>query len=50
MAAPAKSTPKDALTVSAILEDMGVSDFDPRLVNAMLEFTYSRSFFGTCVV
>lgn len=40
MAAPAKSTPKDALTVSAILEDMGVADFDPRLVNAMLEFTY----------
>lgn len=40
MAAPAKSTPKDALTVSAILEDMGVAEFDPRLVNAMLEFTY----------
>jgi len=38
--APVKSTPKDAQVMVAILKDMGVCDYEPRLVNEMLEFTY----------
>ncbi|KAH9370766.1 hypothetical protein HPB48_014738 [Haemaphysalis longicornis] len=39
MAAP-KSTPKDAQVMSAILKDMGIIDYEPRVINQMLEFTY----------
>uniref|UniRef100_L7M0M0 Putative transcription initiation factor tfii-d component n=1 Tax=Rhipicephalus pulchellus TaxID=72859 RepID=L7M0M0_RHIPC len=39
MAAP-KSTPKDAQVMSAILKDMGIVDYEPRVINQMLEFTY----------
>ena len=42
MAAPAKSTPKDAQVMMAILKDMGVTEYEPRVVNQMLEFTYSK--------
>lgn len=38
--APVKSTPKDAQVMTAILKDMGVNEYEPRLVNEMLEFTY----------
>ncbi|EDO46061.1 predicted protein [Nematostella vectensis] len=37
---PARSTPKDALVMAAILKEMGISDYEPRVVNQMLEFTY----------
>ncbi|KAK3796051.1 hypothetical protein RRG08_013356 [Elysia crispata] len=40
MAAPPKSSPKDAQVMSAILKDMGVLESEPRLINQMLEFTY----------
>lgn len=36
----AKSSPKDAQVMSAILKDMGVLESEPRLINQMLEFTY----------
>ncbi|XP_078736315.1 transcription initiation factor TFIID subunit 9-like [Lampetra fluviatilis] len=39
MAAP-KSTPKDAQVMAAILKDMGVTEYEPRVINQMLEFTY----------
>ncbi|XP_075537315.1 TBP-associated factor 9 [Dermacentor variabilis] len=39
MAAP-KSTPKDAQVMGAILKDMGILDYEPRVINQMLEFTY----------
>lgn len=39
MAAP-KSTPKDAQVMSAILKDMGIAEYEPRVINQMLEFTY----------
>ena len=42
MAAPAKSTPKDAQVMMAILNDMGLTDYEPRVVNQMLEFTYRK--------
>ncbi|XP_072034376.1 transcription initiation factor TFIID subunit 9-like [Amphiura filiformis] len=43
MAAPKpipKDHPQDADVMTAILKDMGVTDYEPRLVNQMLEFTY----------
>lgn len=36
----AKSTPKDALVMAAILKEMGISEYDPRVINQMLEYTY----------
>lgn len=39
MAAP-KPLPKDAEVMVAILKDMGVTDYEPRVINQMLEFTY----------
>lgn len=38
--AAAKSTPKDALVMNAILKDMGVTNYEPRVINQMLEFVY----------
>ncbi len=35
-----KSTPKDAQVMAAILKEMGVTDYEPRVINQMLEFTY----------
>ncbi len=45
---PAKSTPKDAQVMMAILKDMGVTDYEPRVVNQMLEFTFSKYFSAQC--
>ena len=41
MATP-KSSPKDAQVMAAILKDMGVMDYEPRVVNQMLEFAYRK--------
>ena len=35
-----KVTPKDAQVISTILKDMGVHDFEPRVVHQLLEFAY----------
>ena len=32
--------PKDAQVMVSILKDMGVAEFDPRVVNQLLEFSY----------
>ena len=42
MSGPSRSSPKDAQVMSAILKDMGVLDSESRLINQMLEFTYSK--------
>nr|ADD38027.1 Transcription initiation factor TFIID subunit 9 [Lepeophtheirus salmonis] len=34
------SLPKDARVMSAILRDMGVSEYEPRVLNQLLEFSY----------
>ena len=48
----AKSTPRDAQVMAAILKDMGVVEYEPRLINQMLEFTYRTYllFFFYCTV
>ncbi|XP_054712223.1 transcription initiation factor TFIID subunit 9-like [Uloborus diversus] len=38
--AASKGTPKDAQVMAAILKEMGVEDFEPRVLNHMLEFAY----------
>ena len=35
-----KSIPKDAQVMISILKDMGINEFEPRVVNQMLEFSY----------
>ncbi len=32
--------PKDAAVMTSVLRDMGVTDFEPRVVNQLLEFSY----------
>ena len=45
---PVKTTPKDALVMAAILKEMGVSEYEPRIINQMVEFAYSKFFFHDC--
>ncbi|KAK2530278.1 Taf9b [Columba guinea] len=40
MASP-KSAPKDAQVMAQILKDMGITEYEPRVINQMLEFTYN---------
>ncbi|XKL68394.1 hypothetical protein PGB90_003885 [Kerria lacca] len=35
-----KYIPKDAQVIMAILKELGVNDFDPRVINQLLEFIY----------
>ena len=35
-----KSTPKDAQVIAAILRDMGITEYEPRVINQLLEFCY----------
>lgn len=39
MSAP-KTIPKDAQVMIQILKDMGIAEYEPRVINQMLEFTY----------
>lgn len=32
--------PKDAQVIKAILKDLGINDYESRVVNQLLEFTY----------
>ena len=36
------SGPRDAAVMEAILKEMGVEDFEPNVINQMLEFSYSK--------
>ncbi|GAB6018900.1 hypothetical protein CHUAL_000557 [Chamberlinius hualienensis] len=35
-----KSAPKDSLVMASILKDMGIIDYEQRVINQMLEYTY----------
>jgi len=37
---PVKTIPKDALVMAAILKEMGVNEYEPRIINQMVEFAY----------
>ena len=34
--------PKDAAVMAAILKEAGITSYDHRVINQMLEFTYSQ--------
>ncbi|XP_047571294.1 transcription initiation factor TFIID subunit 9B isoform X2 [Lutra lutra] len=38
--APPKNAPKDALVMAQILKDMGITEYEPRVINQMLEFAF----------
>ena len=40
-----KNCPRDAQVMAAILKDMGISEYEPRVVNLMLEFTYRKKLY-----
>lgn len=37
-----KHIPKDAQVIMSILKEMGITDYEPRVINQLLEFTYSK--------
>lgn len=36
------SGPRDASVMEAILKEMGVEEYEPNVINQMLEFSYSK--------
>ncbi|XP_058821876.1 transcription initiation factor TFIID subunit 9 [Topomyia yanbarensis] len=43
----AKHIPKDAQVIMSILKELGVTDYEPRVINQLLEFTYR---YVTCIL
>ena len=37
-----KPIPRDAHVIQSILKDMGIIDYEPRVVNQLLEFVYRK--------
>lgn len=37
-----RQMPKDALVIVSILKELGITDYEPRVINQLLEFTYSK--------
>ena len=35
-----KHIPKDAQVIISIMKDMGITDYEPKVINQLLEFTY----------
>lgn len=35
-----KHIPKDAQVIASIMKDMGITDYEPKVINQLLEFTY----------
>lgn len=42
-----KTTPKDIQIIAAILKDMGVNDYEPRVAHQMVEFAYREFYLST---
>jgi len=39
-----KHIPKDAQVIMSIMKDMGITDYEPKVINQLLEFTYRKFF------
>ena len=39
---PVKHIPKDAQVIMSILKELGITDYEPRVINQLLEFTYRK--------
>lgn len=37
-----KHIPKDAQVIMSIMKDMGITDYDSKVINQLLEFTYRK--------
>jgi len=37
-----KHVPKDAQVIMSIMKDMGINEYEPRVINQLLEFTYRK--------
>lgn len=37
-----KHIPKDAQVIMSILKELGIVDYEPRVINQLLEFTYRK--------
>ena len=37
-----KHIPKDAQVIMSILKEIGITDYEPRVINQLLEFTYRK--------
>lgn len=35
-----KHVPKDAQVIVSIMKDMGITEYEPKVINQLLEFTY----------
>lgn len=35
-----KNTPKDAQVIASIMKELNVTEYEPRVINQLLEFTY----------
>jgi transcription initiation factor TFIID subunit 9B len=42
MAMQLKHIPKDAQVIMSIMKDMGIEEYEPRVINQLLEFTYRK--------
>jgi transcription initiation factor TFIID subunit 9B len=42
MAVQGKHVPKDAQVIMSIMKDMGINEYEPRVINQLLEFTYRK--------
>jgi hypothetical protein len=42
MATAMKHIPKDAQVIMSIMKDMGINEYEPRVINQLLEFTYRK--------
>lgn len=41
-----KHIPKDAQVIMSILKELNITDYEPRVINQLLEFTYSKCNLG----
>lgn len=39
---PNKHIPKDAQVIMSILKELGITEYEPRVINQLLEFTYRK--------
>lgn len=37
-----KQLPKDAQVITSILKEAGITEYEPRVINQLLEFTYRK--------
>lgn len=42
-----KHIPKDAQVIMSIMKDMGIVEYEPRVINQLLEFTYRKCIYNT---